>query len=223
VTIVGRSNVPAAESAVAAGRTPAPADWVAALSTPGPQRDLAIDALHALLLRAARHQVARMRSQVPGGRDLLDDIATQAANDALLAVLAKLHSFEGRSRFTTWAYKFAVLQAATEVRRASWGNRDVPLEDPDALLAPGAAPESYAEAADFLDAVRAAIAAALTPHQRRVVLALLADEVPVDVLAERLGTNRNALYKTLHDARAALRAHLRAAGHLPDDRSAVLE
>ena len=211
MTMLRRNGDPAVDTP-----TVPPRDWVEVLSVPGPDRDEALGHLHALLLKAARHQIWRMRAQVPGGADVLDDLANQAADDALLTVLARLHTFAGRSRFTTWAYKFAVLNAAVAVRRAAWRDRDVPLDDPDALLETGAGPENYAEASDFIAAFRHALAVALTPHQRRIVVALLVDEIPVDVLADRLGTSRNALYKTLHDARVSLRAHLRAAGYLGD-------
>jgi RNA polymerase sigma-70 factor (ECF subfamily) len=207
---VGRDLTAPPEAAVGE-----PADRVQALAVPGPERDAALRRLHDLLLKAARHQLWRMRAQVPGGAGVLEDIANQAADDAMLAVLTKLHTFAGRSRFTTWAYKFAILTTAVQVRRLAWRERAVPLDDPDSVLESGPAPEAYAEAHDLLAAVRTAVAVALTPHQRRVVLALLADEVPVDVLAERLGTSRNALYKTLHDARVSLRVHLHAAGYLP--------
>jgi RNA polymerase sigma-70 factor (ECF subfamily) len=129
-------------------------------------------------------------------------------------VLGKLSTFEGRSRFTTWAYKFGILQSAVEVNRSLWRHRDVPLDGLPDPPATDASPEEISEAADFCAAVTAAIEQTLTDHQRRVVLALLVDEVPIDVLAERLGTSRNALYKTLHDARRRLRAHLTATGYL---------
>ncbi|HET8559424.1 MAG TPA: sigma-70 family RNA polymerase sigma factor [Marmoricola sp.] len=200
---------------VGPGTTAAAAtDWVTALSLPGPEQDEALRALHALLLRAARRQVQRMAPMLAGsGGTVTEELANQAADEALMALLGKLHTFEGRSRFTTWAYKFAVLQAATAVRSLAWQDRDICLDglDPaDTDPAPGA----YLEARDLGAAVRAALDTELTPHQRRVVVALLVDEVPIDVLAERLATNRNALYKTLHDARKRLRAHLRAAGFL---------
>jgi RNA polymerase sigma-70 factor (ECF subfamily) len=192
-----------------------PEDWVEALSTPGPLRDLAMSRLHQMMLRATRHQVRRMRSSLVGvGIERIEEIANQAADEAMMAVLAKLHTFEGRSRFTTWAYKFAILQSATEVRRFAWQHRDVELDDLAVIREADPSPASYAEAADLACAVRAAIDVALTPHQRRITIALLIDDVPIDVLAERLGTNRNALYKTVHDARTRLRAHLVASGHL---------
>ncbi len=192
----------------------APTDWVRALSVPGPEKEAALFRLHELLVHAARRQVARMREQLRGTADA-DDIANQAADDAMVAILGKLHTFEGRSRFTTWAYKFAIMNAAVQVRRQAWRGCDVPLDDPDLIVERAPTPEAYAQGRDLATALATAIAATLTPHQRRIVVALLIDEVPVDVLAERLGTSRNAVYKTLHDARVALRADLRAAGYLP--------
>jgi RNA polymerase sigma-70 factor (ECF subfamily) len=188
-------------------------DWVAVLSIPGAEQERALAELHALLLRAARRQVRRMGQVAP---DLADELANQAADEALITLLGKLHTFEGRSRFTTWAYKFAVLQAATAVRTLAWQDREIHLDGLDLMTDRRPGPGQYAEAADLAVAVRAALDTELSPHQRRVVLALLIDEVPIDVLAARLGTNRNALYKTLHDARKRLRTHLRAAGFLDD-------
>jgi RNA polymerase sigma-70 factor (ECF subfamily) len=200
---------------------PVPGDsWVADLSTDGPVRQAALQNLHTLLLRASRHQVARMRYQLPGiGARDLEDLAHQAADEALVAVLRRLGSFEGRSRFTTWAYKFAVLQASVEVRRQAWRNREVALPDTVVLVDRDASPAELTEAAQLTAAVQEAITTALTPHQRRVALALLVEGIPIDVLADRLGTNRNALYKTLHDARSRLRAALVASGHVDPDRS----
>lgn len=190
-------------------------DWPRALATPGAGRDLALERLHDLLLRAAHHQIRRMRGQLPGaGRDTLDELANGAADAALAAVMAKLDTFEGRSRFTTWAYKFAIYEAATEVRRRSWAGREIALDDGDRLTDPHPGPAELAEARDLADAVRAAMDDVLTAHQRRVALALLVDDVPIDVLADRLGTTRGALYKVLHDARGRLRAHLVATGYL---------
>jgi RNA polymerase sigma-70 factor (ECF subfamily) len=190
-------------------------DWVVALSLDGPERHAALARLHGLLVRAARHQVWRMREQLGTSHpDRIGEIAEQAADEAMVALLAKLHTFQGRSRFTTWAYKFAVFQAANEVRSEAWRTRDVSLDDGVVVVDLQPSAEQYAEAKDLARAAKAAIEQALTPHQRSVVLSLLVDEVPIDVLADRLGTNRNALYKTLHDARVRVRAHLAGAGFL---------
>ena len=196
----------------AASVTGEPYDWVDALQTPGPVRDDALRRLHALLLRAALRQVRRMH--LTGGPDEVDQVANQAADEALVAVLGKLGTFEGRSRFTTWAYKFAVLQASVEIRRRQWEHREVPLERDALIVAPGPEPGQYAEATDLAAAVRRAIDESLSAHQRRIVVALVVDEVPIDVLAERLGSTRGAVYKTLHDARVRLRAALVSGAYL---------
>ena len=189
--------------------------WLAALRGDGVKRDQAIARLHALLLRAARFELGRRRAALSYVRgEELDDIATQAADDALMAVLAKLDDYRGASRFTTWAYKFALLEAGVRLRRRAWQGREVVL-DPESWPTPadpGSSAQEQLERTETLEALRGAVDRALTPHQRRVFVALALNEVPIDVLAERLGTNRNALYKTLHDARRKLRRELAAAG-----------
>jgi RNA polymerase sigma-70 factor (ECF subfamily) len=148
----------------------------------------------------------------------LDEIALEAADDAVVSVLAHLDDFRGASRFTTWAYKFALLEAAVKLRKREWQSRELPLE-PDAweIFTSGAlTPVQAAEQAELLVAVQEGVARVLTPHQRRVLVALALNGVPIDVLADRLGTTRGALYKTLHDARRKLRAHLEAGGFTLD-------
>jgi RNA polymerase sigma-70 factor (ECF subfamily) len=193
--------------------------WVADLTADGPAGETALRHLHAILLRASRYQVWRLRGLLPhAGTDELTDLAAQIADDATLTVLRRLDSFEGRSRFSTWAYKFAVYQAGVEVRKQAWRHREVSFSDnPDlvSFIDRGASPAELLEATELARAVEHALVTALTPHQRRIAMALLIDEVPIDVLAERLGTTRNALYKALHDARRRLRAALVDSGHLP--------
>ena len=191
--------------------------WVDALRATGADRDRAIGELHDLLLRAARFEVNRRARTAGVGTVEADDLAQQSADDALVAVLAKLDRYRGASRFTTWAYKFALLEAGVKVRRRAWAGREVPLgEEGWALLADrGEGPAAGAETAELLRAVSEAIADGLTPHQRDVLVAITLQDVPIDVLAERLGTTRGALYKTLHDARRKLRAHLAARGLSP--------
>ena len=185
--------------------------WLRDLRSDGPAKDDAIARLHALLLRAARFECARRRPGLPHlrGNDL-DDLANQAADDALVSVLARLDDFRGASRFTTWVYKFALLEAAVKLRKRAWQGREVPLEPETWSLFTSAAiePAEEVEQSEFLTTLQRAIAEVLTPHQRRVLVALALNGVPIDVLAERLGTNRGALYKTLHDARRKLRSHL---------------
>ena len=190
-------------------------DWLRSLRADGPDRDEAVARLHELLLRAARFECARRRPTLPHlrGNDL-DDIANQAADDALVSILARLDTFRGASRFTTWAYKFALLEAAVKLRRRAWQGREVPLEPETWGLfsSAGIEPDESAEQSELLETVQQAIADVLTPHQRRVLVALALNGVPIDVLAERLNTTRGALYKTLHDARRKLRGHLEDVG-----------
>jgi RNA polymerase sigma-70 factor, ECF subfamily len=190
-------------------------EWLRTLRSSGRERDEAVARLHELLLRAARFETARRRPTLPHlrGNDL-DDIANQAADDALVSVLARLDSFRGASRFTTWAYKFALLEAAVKLRRRAWQGREVPLEPETWGLfsSAGLEPDESAEQSELIETLQGAIAEVLTPHQRRVLVALALNGVPIDVLAERLDTTRGALYKTLHDARRKLRAHLQEVG-----------
>jgi RNA polymerase sigma-70 factor (ECF subfamily) len=190
-------------------------EWLRDLRATGTERERAVERLHALLLRGARFEVARRRPTLPHlrGGDL-DDIAMQAADDALMSVLRRLDDFRGASRFTTWAYKFALLEAAVKLRKRAWQGREVPLEPESWSLFSGAGlePEAEAEQSELLSILQSAVAEVLTPHQRRVLVALTLNGVPIDVLAERLNTNRGALYKTLHDARRKLRNHLHERG-----------
>jgi len=177
----------------------------------GPVHDQAVECLHDLLLGAARVEVSRRRASLTYVRgEEFEDIAMQAADDALVAVLKKLDGFRGESRFTTWAYKFALLEAGVRVRRRAWQEREVILDSESwtqfAQQTPG--PDADAEQAELLRTLSECIGDELTPHQRQVLVALAIDGVPIDVLAERLRTTRGALYKTLHDARRKLRTTL---------------
>jgi RNA polymerase sigma-70 factor (ECF subfamily) len=197
-------------------------DWVTELRAPAARREPAIAELHALLLRASRFELSRRRGQLSHlGRGDVDDLATQAADDALVAVLGKLDDFAGRARFTTWAYKFALLEASVKARRRAWHGREVVVdhelwpEPPDG----GRTAQERLEERELMDALRDAIATELTTHQREVFTALALNGVPIDVLADRRGTTRGALYKTLHDARRKLRAALADSGHIEEGRS----
>ncbi len=182
--------------------------WLTALRATGAERDEAIRRLHELLLRAARFELGRRRGMLAGSsRETVDDLAMQSADDALTAILSKLDDYRFESRFTTWAYKFAILEAAVRTRRRAWQERELPI-DPDAwtsLPSRTLDPAEELERRDRLRAIIEAVRTELSPHQREVLGALVLAEVPIDVLAERLGTTRGALYKTLHDARRKLR------------------
>jgi RNA polymerase sigma-70 factor, ECF subfamily len=189
--------------------------WLERLGPDSPERPAAIDDLHALLLRAARFEVRRRAAAFPQlrGNDL-DDLAHQSADDALVAILGKLADFRGDSRFTTWAYKFALLEAAVKIRRRAWQGREIPLEAEawGSIDAGSSTPQEDVETTELLTALREAIERDLSPHQRAVLVAVTLNDVPIDVLAERLVTTRGALYKTIHDARRKLRAALAERG-----------
>jgi RNA polymerase sigma-70 factor (ECF subfamily) len=195
--------------------------WIADLTANGQRREDARRRLHELLLGAARFEIGRRRnsvSHVHGGD--FEDLANQAADDALVAVLAKLHTYRGRSRFTTWAYKFALLEAGVRMRRRAWQGREVAL-DPGhwaTIAAVAASPTETAESNELVAALAAAMRAELSPRQRQVLVAVAIEGVPIDVLADRLGSTRGALYKMIHDARRKLRGHLAANGLRFDDK-----
>jgi RNA polymerase sigma-70 factor (ECF subfamily) len=200
-------------SAIAAA--PALEEWHLDLHAEGTCRDEAVARLHGLLLRAARFEAFRRGNSLPQiSAAELDDLAQQAADDAAVSVLRRLDDFRGESSFRTWAYKFALLEASVKVRRRAWRDREVTLEPEhwENLAHAGPGPDDDLENAALLEAVRDGIRSALTPRQRQVLVATVLEDVPIDVLAERLGSNRNALYKVLHDARRRLREHVAAAG-----------
>jgi RNA polymerase sigma-70 factor, ECF subfamily len=197
--------------AVPAGLDGESREWLESLRGGGHEREQAVARLHDLLLRAARFEVRRRsisHIHLRGGD--LDDLAVQAADDALVAVLAKLDGYRGDSRFTTWVYKFGLLEAAVKVRKRAWQGRELPIADDTwALMASQlSSPSADTERSELLEAITAGIDEALSDRQREVLVALALNGVPIDVLAERNDTTRGALYKMLHDARHKLRRHL---------------
>jgi len=189
--------------------------WIDRLSAKGPDREAAIYELRTLLLKAARFEISRRVASSPHlrGSDY-GDLAEQSANDALVAILAKLGDFRGASRFTTWAYKFALLEAAVKIRRRAWQGREVPLEAESwaSMADRESKPHEDVESRELFAALRHTIESKLSSHQRAVLVAVTLGGVPIDVLAERMGTTRGALYKTIHDARRKLRAELAERG-----------
>ena len=218
VAVEGVPAMPISRSSASPPQTGVDAEslaWLQRLRADGPERDQALGDLRELLLKAARFEVHRRGSALPHlrGGDL-DDLAQQSADDALLAILGKLDAFRGESRFTTWAYKFALLEAAVKLRRRAWQGREVPLEAEHWTLIADrrSTPDLDAETSELMGAVRDVIEQELTPHQREILVAITLNDIPIDVLAERLSTTRGALYKTLHDARRKLRLVLASKG-----------
>ncbi len=188
--------------------------WPARLAVGHPDRESAVAELHELLLAGARAEAHRRIGSLPDAvRADLDDLCLQAADDAVAAVLGKLDSFRGDSRFSTWAYKFVIFEISTRLRRHAWRGRRVELDDAgwENLVASDGAGSTDQLA--VLALVREAIRDQLTERQRLVFTAAVLDDVPIDVLAERLSSTRGAIYKTLHDARRKLREHIESAGY----------
>jgi RNA polymerase sigma-70 factor, ECF subfamily len=197
------------------------AAWVQGLSGSGPERDATVARLHQMLLRVARHEARRRGAALQMAGPELDDISHQAAADALIAITGKVGQFRGDSRFTTWAYKFAVFEVATKINRHAWRKPTLSLEAEDWDRLPerfGFAPDEQSEWEQLLGALHHAVNHDLTAHQRRVFVALVLNGAPLDAVVAEAGSNRNAIYKTLFDARRKLRASLVTNGYLESDR-----
>jgi RNA polymerase sigma-70 factor (ECF subfamily) len=193
------------------------ADWATRLSASGSMQREAEGQLHARLLRIALAEVRRRSASTLVTGPELTDVAHQAADDAMMAILAKLREFRGESRFTTWAYRFVILEVSAKLGRHYWRNPPVALDAgqwerlPDRL---GLDPARQAEAAGILAEVRRVVDDELTAHQRRVFTAIVVDGIPLDALAVQLGLRRNAIYKVIFDARGKIRRALAAKGYL---------
>ncbi len=202
------------------GAAEPPDNWVAALGGAGAERDDAVTQLHGALVRVARSEVNRRHGQLNVSGPELDDLAHQAAADALVAIMAKLDQFRGESRFTTWAYKFVMFEVSAKIGRHFWRTPPIAFDTEDWDRLPdrfGFDPAQASERRDFVRAVRQAVDEDLTEHQRQIFVTIVLDGVPLDALAERLGSSRNAIYKTMFDARRKLRASLVANGYLDDE------
>src|ERR1700753_106504 len=182
----------------------------------GARRERTVGELREVLLKVARRQVHNGRAQLgyATGPEV-DDIAQQAADDALIAISGALDSFRGESRFTTWAYKFVVFQVSAKVSHHAWQTEPPSREEFEwegLSDRAGGLPEEQAERRELLSVLTSAIKEDLTERQRAVFVAVALNEVPIDVVAIHLGSSRNAIYKNLFDARRALRKSLAASG-----------
>jgi RNA polymerase sigma-70 factor (ECF subfamily) len=192
-------------------------EWLDGLRSEGPRHDQYVRELYALLLRTARRELYRRRGSLGGASGPeLDDVAHQAAGDALMAIIDNLDTYRGLSRFTTWSYRFVMNHVSVKTRQHFWSGRRVAFDDadwdrlPDRLVT---SPDGRIAQRAQLDALRKAVDEKLTARQREVFVAVALNEVPIDVVAARLDSNRGAIYKILFDARTKLRASLLEAGY----------
>jgi len=207
-------------AAALAGLDTESAEWPRALACTGPRREEALARLHGLLVRVAQKEVARRGPRLRITGPELDDLAYQAAADALVAITSKLGQFRGESRFTTWAYKFVMFEVSAKIGRHFWRHPGVRLDADDWERLPdrfGFEPAQEAEWRDLLAALHRAVDQELTARQRRIFVAIVLNNVPLDALVIELASNRNAIYQTLFDARRKLRAALAADGYIDDD------
>ena len=217
------SFVPHAEQAASTGVSasgsrsfdPETAEWLTSLR--GARRDEAIGQLHDLLLRVARSEIRRRNTggQITGPE--LDDLAHQAAADAVLLITNRIDDFRGESRFTTWAYKFVVFEVSTKLGRHFWKRHRAPSGAVDWDCLPdrlGTRPADAAELHELIAAVRAAAETCLTQRQREVFTSIVLEGIPLDALVTRLGTTRTAIYKVMFDARQKLRKELVHGGYI---------
>lgn len=192
-------------------------EWLADLQSDGPSRDAALEDLRAVITKGLPYALSRWVSPSEPQFEFLVEEVTQ---ESLLRILDRLNTFEGRSQFTTWAHKIAIRIALSELRRKRW--RDSSLDElvddeeapaPESLLEDSnAGPEISVERADMMTRVRRIIAEELTDRQREALLLLSVQDMPMEEAAKRLKTNRNALYKLLHDARLRLKRRLSLEG-----------
>ncbi len=196
--------------------------WLRSLKGTEAEKETAQVRLHDVLLRIAHKEVRRRSGHLQIAGPELDDVAHQAASDALVAITAKIEQFRGESRFTTWAYKFVILEVSTKIGRHFWRQPRTPMDAEDWDRLPdrfGLGPASESEWRDLVAALHRAVDTVLTDRQRRVFVAIVLNGVPLDALVAELGSNRNAIYKTMFDARRKLRAELAAHGYLDTETS----
>ncbi|MFZ4827669.1 MAG: RNA polymerase sigma factor [Phototrophicaceae bacterium] len=201
--------------------------WVADLKADLPTQTTAIEDLQKRLKRSIYYYLSNERSDLASlASQELDQMAQDIAQDAVLRVMNNLDTFRGASLFTTWATKIAIRMAISDLRRAHYKDYSLDEMTIGGELLPNVAdsaadslqgtkpanPESVAEREDVLHKISTALEEALTERQRQALVAIAIEGVPLEIVADRMGTNRNALYKLLHDARKKLKQHLETQG-----------
>lgn len=201
--------------------------WLRNLRSEGAQKEAALDDLHAILLRILPSALSRW---LPTTSSHFETFIEDTAQEALLRVIDKLDTFQGRSKFTTWVYKIGLNIGLGELRLRKW--KEVSLDgleegnEPDEMpserfAGDGPSPEGELERKNVIEMVQRLMQEELTPYQLKVMNAVAVQGAPLTVVADRLGSNRNALYKLIHDARLRLKGRLEREGFSPTDLLAV--
>jgi RNA polymerase sigma-70 factor, ECF subfamily len=203
-------------------------EWLDHLRTPGPQQEAALADLRAIVIGGLPYALSKWLSS---DNPQFEALSQEVAQETLLRVMDRLVTFEGRSKFTTWVHTIAVRIALTELRRQRW--KDVSLDGlfeneersaPVELMAgPGPAPEAIVEGDDLMMRVKQIIMEELTEKQREAMVAIAIRGMPMEEVARRMGTNRNALYKLMHDTRLRVKNRLALEGLTPSDILSVFE
>ena len=197
--------------------------WLQDLSAKGVQQAKALDDLHEVLMRILPKALSRwLQPSDPHFNALIEDVA----QETLVRVLERLDTFKGNSKFTTWVYTIAVRIGLSKLRLKKW--QEVSLESLESgpnsdrspfmqFAASTSNPEISVEQANALALVMTAFEEVLTPYQRAVMSAVVLKGIPMDVVAERLGKDRNTLYKVIHDARLKIKQSLERSGYPPQE------
>jgi len=203
--------------------------WLNDLRANDAQKEAALEDLHNVLLKVLPSALSRW---LPATSSHFDTFIEDIAQETVLRVMDKLDSFQGRSKFTTWVYRIGVNIGLGELRLKKW--KEVSLDaleegkEPDEMpsarfaeKAPG--PEGLLEQKNVITMVQQVMKEELTPRQHQIMMAIAVKGTPLNVVAERVGSNRNAIYKMMHDARLRLKHRLEREGLSPDDLLAVFE
>jgi RNA polymerase sigma-70 factor (ECF subfamily) len=203
-------------------------EWIKDLDQPGPAQEAALTDLREIIARGLPYALSKWLSPSDPQFQALVEETTQ---ETLLKVLSHLHTFQGRSKFTTWVHKIAVRNAITELRRKRW--KDTSLEDLvegngsleglSIMAVPDPGPEVTTEQSELVEQVKKIIANELTEKQRNAIVAIRIHGMPVEEVARRMGMTRNALYKLIHDARLRLLQRMEEKGLSPEDVLASFE
>ncbi|MDZ7691930.1 MAG: sigma-70 family RNA polymerase sigma factor [Balneolaceae bacterium] len=185
-----------------------------------PPDDNAIKALRGVLIRGLKPALSKYVDRE------LEQFVEDVAQDSLLKILDNIHTFRGESKFTTWAMKIAVREGLTELRRKRYDDislEDLKHEDNDSeirsmsVAGDQPAPDRSTHESQLMEKIMIIIDQELTDKQKMVIKAIVINGIPPSVVAEQMGTNRNALYKVVHDARLKLKHRFERDGIDPDE------